>query len=515
MTKQINLDLELRHIDSSKLIKLSAILDTAKAWDILLDAFSRPMPDSFFGEHRVEPLNLSLDNVDLIKQQFSCGKSPSLALLNHWSITGRRRPTVRTLLKYLHHFNLKWAEDHVKESILGMKPQIEQNHQHHDNRLEYINEPPKALLAPAQKDHSHHIVDDEFKFDDLQEIIANLEGDFKRYSFNSIYDSTNRFCHQPYDPKTKKGTRIGDGRFSSVFLAQSFVESSRESPETKQVVAAKLLKSECNRKYLANEINLARKISHENLLELLGISLGEGSVSGRHDFICLIYPYIQNGSLLECLTSGLPCQGMNFLRWDKRLEIAVKVARGVAYLHTFEEGSIIHRDIKTANILIDVDLQPKVGDFTLVRQLDTLRNTETQFSQNVIGTSVYMPPEAFRGDISTKFDTFSFGIVTFELLTGMRPFNNDVDEDLLTYISDRLSDIQDKVDPQDQMTLDEARNKFLVEILDKRADEWNFGVASELFNLALRATKERKKDRPELVELLPTLESTLRQVANL
>lgn len=498
------IDLEVRHIEASKLSKLSAIIDKAKGWDILLDALSTPISsDNIIG--RVQPLNLSLDDIELIKQQFYCCKSPTLALLNHWSITGRRRPTVRTLLFYLHACNLKWAEDYVKQAILGLPPAIQQPQAHQ-------REPTNHFYA-IQNDY---IIDDEYEFDDLNEIIAQLEGHIQRYSFKSIFETTNRFCHRPFDPQTKLGKRIGDGRFSSVFLAQTQIESPRSDIQP-QTVAAKLLKSECNKKYLANEISLARKIEHENILELLGISLGE-SFDGVPKFICLVYPYMQNGSLLNCLSFGLPCNNMEHVKWDKRVDIAVKVARGISYLHTFHEGPIIHRDIKTANILIDIDLEPKVGDFTLVRQLDSLRLNETQFSQNIIGTSVYMPPEAFRGDISTKFDTFSFGIVIFELLTGMRPFNEHLDQDLFTYISEKLSDIDDKLTQENSGSekitsfLDESRDKFLAEILDKRADKWDFNIAKILFKLALQATENRKKNRPELTEILPILESTLKML---
>lgn len=516
---QNSLDLELRHVKPSQLAQLSAIIDKSKAWKELLEKLS-------------EPLGLKVEYIQLIEQQYYCGKSPTLALLNHWSITGRRRPTVKTLVNCLKDCNLIWAEDYVKREILnysdtnpaqqlGMdfesktrqRDQIESSQNQVENLIEFSKDVSGSCF----------IIDDEFKFEDLSDVMGKLCEHCPRYSFESIYESTNRFCHRPFDSMSKlSGRCIGKGRFSSVFLAKTHVLIDQQTEQQvieKQTVAAKLLKAECNLGYLTNEINLARRIKHESILELLGISVGHCGDSERPAYICLVYTFMPNGSLLECLKLGLRCNDHRHLNWLQRVDIATRVARGISYLHTFTDGTIIHRDIKTANILLDSSLKPKLGDFTLVRQLDPMRHNATQYSQNIIGTSVYMPPEAFRGDISTKFDIFSFGIVMFELLTGLKPFDEDIGEDLLTYISEKLSDIDDKLSEEtvssrellynglsktDYMT--ESKEKFLAEILDKKAGDWNFTVAKTLFNLALRATEVRKRDRPEIMDILTELE---------
>ena len=480
------LNKEIRHLEDSKLNRLASILDQADGWKELLGLLTRPSGVS--SHTRIEPLALSVDSINLIKQQFYCGQSPSLALLNHWSITGRRRPTVQTLLYCLTESNLRRAADYVRESILGLESPA----------------PINQLQKSYSNDSERFRIDDAFKFDRVGDIIESLSCEYKKYSFEDIYRSTNGFCHRPYDPNVNQGTRIGDGRFSSVFRATTHELPDGSIP---LIVAAKLLKSECNRLYLANEINLARRTRHENILELLGLSYRTNSdLTG---YICLIYPYIQNGSLLNCLSQGLSCQNMTHLTSEQRFSISLGVARGIAYLHSFKDGPIIHRDIKTANILIDLDLEPKIGDFTLVRQLDVMRNGETQHSLNIIGTSIYMPPEAFRGDISTKFDIFSFGVVILELLTGMRPFNDETDEDLLTYISERLSDI-DELSFQEhelsKISSDKLRDDFIADILDKRASPWNYKSAKKLFYLALKATENRKRDRPGIEDIILELE---------
>lgn len=484
------LDTEVRHIKYSKLAKLSAIIDGAKAWKQLMEAFSRSdlIPDVV---GRVEPLDLSPDATYLIEQQFFCGKSPTQAILNHWAITGRRRPTIRVLIKYLRFCNLKWAEDYVNQEILGIEVKVE----------EACSKPAQIQALEPQVDRTAKSVQDPYIIDELQSIVEILNK-CQKYSFKSILQSTNGFCHRPYDHQTHTGYKIGEGRFSSVFRAHTYPKDEDVSAQL-EIVAAKLLKSECKIKDLANEINLAAKIQHQNILKLQGIALGK-SRRNHYDCICLIYPYMRNGSLADCLNFGIPLEDMSYITWPKRLDIAVKVARAIYHLHSLQDGPIIHRDIKTANILVDTNLEPYLGDFTLVRQLNLSLHSMTQYSQNITGTSVYMPPEAFRGDISTKFDTFSFGIVLLELLTGMRPFSEEYEEDLFTHITEKLSDLDDNL--VEGKTIGEARDEFLLESLDQRAGEWDFCKARSLFNLALNATESRKKDRPEMSMLLRDLE---------
>lgn len=509
-------NMEIRRIEAHKLNRLSEIIDSTKDWRRLLEELSPVGKDNLDNPvyKYVTGLYLTHEATDKIGRQ----DSPTLALLNHWAITGRRRPTVGCLLFYLHACNLKWAEDYVCQKILGIediekllpKPKIK----HEPNLIQLIQ-------SPQLKQELN--LDEQYKFDDLNEFVRELDSNCTRYSFNEIYELTNKFCHRPYDRRENIGFKIGEGRFGSVYRAKiksQFVSIDGDYQTTTQFVAAKLLKSDCNKKYLINEINLIGKVKHENILELLGIAFGGGSegntqsddnrIDNNSKYICLIYPYMENGSLLDCLRNGLLTRNMQYINCDDRINILIKIARGITYLHSL---SIIHRDIKTANILIDENIQPKVGDFTLIRQMDTVRATETQFSQNIIGTSVYMPPEAFRGDISKKFDTFSFGIVLLELLTGMKPFNEEEDEDLFTYINEKLSDIDDNFAEQtnlnkdQQMSLEEMRDQFLMKILDKKAGDWNFDSCKALFKISLQATESRKKDRPEMTTLLVSLES--------
>lgn len=480
------LNKELRHIQNSHFTKLSSIIDASKDWDKLLEELSRPTSTT------ITPLHLSIDSISLIRGQSNHGSSPTLALLNYWSISGRRRPTLRSLLVLLHSCNLKRAEEYLCREIL---------------KIESVD----ALLPPAQRKSikpPEHRVGEEFKFENLDALIRDLHIGVPKYSFSSIYESTNGFCHEPHDPLRLRGFKIGEGRFSSVFLARTYLES--DETHDRKIVAAKLLKSECNRKYLINEINLMSRVKDENILKLLGIALGTSKSSDGH-YLCLIYNYILNGSLFDCLSQGIKSHDGRFLSCEQRLVISIKIAEGISYLHRFPEGPIIHRDIKTANIFVDENLNPKIGDFTLVRLVEVNNTSDTQYSQNIIGTSVYMPPEAFRGDISIKFDTFSFGIVLLELLTGLKPFNSDLDQDLFTFINEELADIDDEtsqpIGGQGSLGPNLERDNFLKTILDTKAGVWDFSKARDLFGIALWATESRKKNRPEVTDLLPRLKS--------
>lgn len=490
------LSLELRHLEASKLTKLSSIIDTTQGWRKLLDVLTRDCLESLGNSKSLTKLSLTLDNINLIEQQLQCGKSPSLALLNYWSITGRRRPTLGTLLAYLRLCNLGWAEHFVCQSIIGVQSieDIFPQPQRTPNQSENIRANPRRSI------------DTRFKFDQkLAEALSEIGSRCPRYSFEDVFRSTNHFCDKPYDAKSQSGTKIGEGRFSSVYRAHVRLLGADDEP---RIVAAKLLQSDCDINFISKEIKLMAGISYENVLELLGISLGkENAISTDHQYISLIYPYMENGSLLECLSQGLLLDDMRHLNWIERLNIAKKVARGINNLHSHKSGPIVHRDIKTANIFLDRNLEPKIGDFTLVHQLKSCHDTATQDHHPAIGTSAYMAPEVFRGVISTKSDTFSFGIVSFELLTGLKPFLTDLNEDILTHLTKELDQIDEKFDQSDQEGIEKARDGYIRSVLDFKAGKWDFPRSKSMFTLALEATADRKRNRPEMSAILAAFES--------
>uniref|UniRef100_A0A0E0HG25 non-specific serine/threonine protein kinase n=1 Tax=Oryza nivara TaxID=4536 RepID=A0A0E0HG25_ORYNI len=152
-----------------------------------------------------------------------------------------------------------------------------------------------------------------------------------------------------------------------------------------------------------NEIELLSRVHHRNLVSLIGFCYEQGEQM-------LVYEYISNGTLRENLTgSG------TYLDWKKRLRIALGSARGLAYLHELADPPIIHRDIKSTNILLDNNLKAKVADFGLSKLVaDTEKG---HVSTQVKGTLGYLDPEYYMTQqLSEKSDVYSFGVVMLELL---------------------------------------------------------------------------------------------------
>ncbi|KAI3461252.1 hypothetical protein Pfo_017915 [Paulownia fortunei] len=158
-----------------------------------------------------------------------------------------------------------------------------------------------------------------------------------------------------------------------------------------------------------SEIAVLSKVRHRHLVSLLGYS-AEG------DERLLVYEYMPQGALSRHLFRW-ESLGLEPLSWTRRLNIALDVARGLEYLHTLAHQSFIHRDLKSANILLDDDFRAKVSDFGLVKLAP---DRERSVATRLAGTFGYLAPEyAVTGKITTKVDVFSFGVVLMELLTGL------------------------------------------------------------------------------------------------
>ncbi|CAI9105747.1 OLC1v1004748C1 [Oldenlandia corymbosa var. corymbosa] len=157
------------------------------------------------------------------------------------------------------------------------------------------------------------------------------------------------------------------------------------------------------------EIEVLSKVRHRNLVSLLGFS-----VEGNERL--LVYEYMPQGALSRHLFRWKQLD-LQPLSWARRLSIALDVARGVDYLHNLAHRSFIHRDLKSANILLDDNYRAKVADFGLVKLAP---DKERSVATKLAGTFGYLAPEyAVTGKITTKVDVFSFGVVLVELLTGL------------------------------------------------------------------------------------------------
>ncbi|XP_048324623.2 L-type lectin-domain containing receptor kinase IV.2-like [Ziziphus jujuba] len=216
-----------------------------------------------------------------------------------------------------------------------------------------------------------------------------------RFSYKNLYKATNGF---------KEVELLGAGGFGKVYrgkLPNSHVEIAvkRVSHDSKQGM----------RQFVA-EISSMGRVRHRNLVQLLGYCRRRGE-------LLLVYDYMPNGSLDKFLFSN---EKPN-LNWSQRFRILRGVASALLYLHEEWEQVILHRDIKASNVLLDADLNGRLGDFGLARLYDHGTNPQTT---HVVGTLGYLAPELTKtGKATTSTDVFAFGAFLLEVACGRRPID--------------------------------------------------------------------------------------------
>uniref|UniRef100_A0A0D3G5S5 non-specific serine/threonine protein kinase n=1 Tax=Oryza barthii TaxID=65489 RepID=A0A0D3G5S5_9ORYZ len=228
------------------------------------------------------------------------------------------------------------------------------------------------------------------------------------------------------------------------------------------------------------EIELLSRVHHKNLVGLVGFCFEKGERM-------LVYEFIPNGTLSEALYGIKGVQ----LDWSRRLKIALDSARGLAYLHDHANPPIIHRDVKSTNILLDERMTAKVADFGL--SLLVSDSEEGQFCTNVKGTLGYLDPEYYMTQqLTAKSDVYSFGVVLLELIVAQPPIYKQ------KYI---VREVKTALDMGDQMHC--GLKDVMDPVLQKTGDLRGF---ARFLKLALQCVEDLGTDRPSMNTIVREIE---------
>ncbi|KAK8468840.1 hypothetical protein PHAVU_006G133400 [Phaseolus vulgaris] len=301
--------------------------------------------------------------------------------------------------------------------------------------------------------------------DESNSSIPQLKG-ARRFNFEEIQICTKNFSQV---------NNIGSGGYGKVY---------RGTLPNGQLIAVKRAQKESMQGGLEfkTEIELLSRVHHKNLVSLIGFCFDQGEQM-------LIYEYVANGTLKDTLSgkSGIR------LDWIRRLKIALGAARGLDYLHELANPPIIHRDIKSTNILLDERLNAKVSDFGLSKPLGD--GAKGYITTQVKGTMGYLDPEYYMTQqLTEKSDVYSFGVLMLELITARRPIERG------KYIVKVVKEAIDKT------------KGFcgLEEVLDPTID---FGTALNGFekfvDIALQCVEESSSDRPTMNYVVKEIENML------
>ncbi|XP_062191565.1 PTI1-like tyrosine-protein kinase 3 [Phragmites australis] len=235
---------------------------------------------------------------------------------------------------------------------------------------------------------------------------------------------------------------VGEGSYGRVYYA--VLENGKHTAVKKLDTSAD---PEPDNEFLA-QISIVSRLKHENFVEMLGYCI-EG------DQRLLAYEFATMGSLHDILHGRKGVAGAQpgpALDWMQRVKIAVDAAKGLEYLHEKVQPSLVHRDIRSSNVLLFEDYKAKIADFNLSNQSPDM--AARLHSTRVLGTFGYHAPEyAMTGQLTQKSDVYSFGVVLLELLTGRKPVDHTMprgQQSLVTWATPRLGEdkVKQCIDPR-------------------------------------------------------------------
>ncbi|XP_019091365.1 PREDICTED: leucine-rich repeat receptor-like serine/threonine-protein kinase At2g14510 isoform X1 [Camelina sativa] len=249
----------------------------------------------------------------------------------------------------------------------------------------------------------------------------SLEMKNRRFTYSEVREMTNNFQ-----------VVLGKGGFGVV--CRGFLNNEQ--------VAVKVISHSSTQGYkeFKTEVELLLRVHHVNLVSLVGYC-DEGND------LALIYEFMENGNLREHLSGK---RGGSFLNWSSRLKIAIESALGIEYLHIGCKPPMVHRDVKSTNILLGQQFEAKLADFGLSRSF--LVGSQTHVSTNVAGTLGYLDPEYYQKNwLTEKSDVYSFGIVLLEIISGQPAIEHSRENSYLSEWATSMlanGDIESIMDPK-------------------------------------------------------------------
>ncbi|OMO99220.1 hypothetical protein CCACVL1_03887 [Corchorus capsularis] len=305
----------------------------------------------------------------------------------------------------------------------------------------------------------------------------------------TFIDTSIEFSYEELDQATNSFSmshKIGEGGFGAVYYAELRGEK----------VAIKKMDMQASKEFIA-ELRALTHIHHLNLVHLIGYCV-EGS-------LFLVYEFIENGNLSQHL---LGAGNRDPLPWSTRLQIALDSARGLEYIHEHTVPRYIHRDIKSANILIDRNFHGKVADFGLAKaKLSSKAGSAALIPSRLVGTFGYLAPEyAQRGEASPKVDVYAFGVVLCELISAKPAIVKTNDSEIAARaLLNLFGNVLNQPDPRED----------LCKLIDPRlGDNYPYDSVYKMALLAKACTQENPKLRPNMRSIVIALTTILSPTDN-
>ncbi|XP_021763736.1 chitin elicitor receptor kinase 1-like [Chenopodium quinoa] len=291
------------------------------------------------------------------------------------------------------------------------------------------------------------------------------------FSYEELANATSNFS---------LANKIGQGGFGAVYYGELRGEKA----------AIKKMDMQATKEFLA-ELKVLTHVHHLNLVRLIGYCV--------EDYLFLVYEYIENGNLSQHLRGS----GKAVLPWHARVQIALDSARGLEYIHEHTVPVYIHRDIKSANILIDNNFHAKVADFGLTKLVEV---GNASLPTRLVGTFGYMPPEyAQFGDVSPKVDVFAFGVVLFELISGKEAVVKGSESSLQPQgLATLFQDAYSESDP----------NSICKLVDPKLGEDYPLDSVFKMVELARACTHENPELRPSMRSVAVALMSSSSTIEN-